>query len=137
MPAKPRRAKILPLNRPKAASATAPTAHTSEAIVRTRDGAGRSKYSAPAAQAMRSAAIRLAKLIKTKRTARMKKRGPRPRLEEGKTALGIQRLRFSLFIQLDCNPFMRFWRQTALSGQQGLCNWLRFMASLATPKEIL
>ena len=37
----------------------------------------------------------------------MNKRGPRPRVEEDRTALGIQRLRF-LFIQLQCNPFMRF-----------------------------
>src|SRR5262249_7932887 len=43
----------------------------------------------------------------TKRTARMNKRGPRPRVEEDRTALGIQRLRFPL-IQPDCNPFMRF-----------------------------
>jgi hypothetical protein len=56
---------------------------------------------------MRSAANRLAKLIKTQRTARKNKRGPRPPVEEDRTALGIQRLRF-LFIQLQCNPFMRF-----------------------------
>src|SRR3974390_1193439 len=97
MPAKPRRTKILPRNRPKAASATAPTAHTSEAIVRTREGARKSKDSAPAAQAMNSAAIKLPKAIKTKRTAHMNKRSPRPRGEEDRTALGIQRLRF-LFI---------------------------------------
>src|SRR6516165_8474314 len=91
MPAKPRRTKILSRNRPKAASATAPTAHTSEATVRTREGAGKSKYSVPAAQAMKSAAIRLPKAIKTKRTAHMDKRGTRPRGEEDRTALGIYR----------------------------------------------
>src|SRR5215475_7708354 len=95
MPAKPMRTKILPRNRPKAASATAPTAHTSEAIVRTREGAGKSKYSAPAAQAMNSAAIKLPKAIKTKRTAHLNKRGPRPRGEEDRTALGIRRRRMT------------------------------------------
>src|SRR6516162_92563 len=74
MPAKPRRAKILPRNCPKAASATAPMAHTSEAIKRTREGAGKSKYSAPAAQAMNGAATKLPKAIKTKRTTLETKR---------------------------------------------------------------
>jgi len=37
----------------------------------------------------------------------MNKRGPRPPVEEDGTAFGIQRLRF-LFIQLECNPFIRF-----------------------------
>ena len=39
---------------------------------------------------------------------------PRPRVEEDKTALGIQRLRF-LFIQPECNPFIRFRWQAVLS----------------------
>jgi len=74
---------------PKTASATAPAAHTSEAIVRTKEGAGKSKYSAPAAQAMNNVAIKLATAIKTKRTTRLKKRGPQARVDEDWTALSI------------------------------------------------
>jgi hypothetical protein len=105
MPANPRRTKILPRNRPIAASATAPSTHPNERIIRTRAGAGRSKYRAPAAQAMNSAAIKLTKIINPKRVTRMNKRGPRLRLEEDRTALGIQRLRF-VFIQVDRNLFI-------------------------------